>query len=66
MTSWLMDALNGSGRTAVFPGMSPIEPSSGPRKILLKTRIVKKELGPTWKRNVSSFDSFVAESIPFS
>ena len=55
MTSWLEDAFNGSGRTAEFPQMSPIEPGAGPRKSLLKTRIVKKELGPTSKRNGLQF-----------
>ena len=49
-----------------FSGINPIEPMSGPRKALLKTRTVKKELGPTSKRNVSSFDSLSSESIPLS
>jgi hypothetical protein len=41
-------------------------PGSAPRKTLLKTRIVKKELGPTWKRTVSRFDPFVAGAHGFS
>ena len=43
--------------SAEFPQINPIEPGSGPRKTSLKTRIVKKELGPTSKRKVSTFDS---------
>ena len=41
--------------------MSPIEPGRGPRKTLLKTRMVKKESGATWKRKCPSFDFSVAE-----
>ena len=66
MTSWFEDALNGSGRTAEFPRTNPIEPASGPRNTWLKRRIVKKELGPTSKRKVSTFDSLVAEAFPLS
>ena len=66
ITSWLEDAFNGSGRAAEFLQINPIELGSGPRRSLLRTRIVKKELGPTSKRKVSSFDSCVPELIPLS
>ena len=64
ITSWFKAVCNGPGSATVFSGISPIEPASGPRKASLKTRIVKKELGPTWKRNVSGFASFVPGSGP--
>ena len=66
MTSWFKAVCNGPGRVAVFSAMSPIVAASGPRKASLKTRTVKKELGPTWNRNVSSFESVVPEAVPLS
>ena len=66
MTSWFRDDCNGPGRAATFPAMSPIELGSAPRKILLKTRIVKKELGLTWNRKISRFDYRVPEAVPLS
>ena len=66
MTSWFRDDCSGPERVAAFPGMSPIELGSAPRKTLSKTRIVKKELGLTWNRKVSRFDSWVPAAVPLS
>ena len=65
MTSWFEDAFNGSGRIPEFPEVNPIDPSSGPRKTLLKTRIVKTNWETTSKPAVSRLDSCVLRGEPF-
>ena len=64
IASLLSEAVNAEGSARLFCGTSPIEPGSGARNMLLKTRIGKKEFGATAKCNVSNFP--VVELIPLS
>src|ERR1051325_6169757 len=65
-TRWFRAAasLAGSGGMVAICGTSAIEPVSGPRNRLLKTKTVKKELFAAAKCNVAG--TAAAEVIPFN